>query len=79
MKIVTVKIGNDKFDALLNDNEITIQSYGVVIKDTINIDGSDVKVISKLHNTEDKIFKIKLANASPIKEKSDDKPTKRAD
>ena len=79
MKSVTVKIGSDKFEALLHNDEITIQTDGVVIGDTINIDGSDNKVLSKSHDRRDNIFTIKLATASPTKEKSDDKPTKRAD
>ena len=79
MKSVRVEISGEKFDALHHKNELIISTESVVIKDSVKIDGKEVKVESKHHDKRDNVFIIKLAMASPTKEKSDDKPIKRAD
>tara|TARA_R110000764_G_scaffold231485_1_gene323146 strand:+ start:253 stop:492 length:240 start_codon:yes stop_codon:yes gene_type:complete len=79
MKIVSVEIGGEKFDALHHKNRLTMSTESAVIKDSVKIDGKVVKVESKHHDKRDNVFIIKLAEASPTKEKSDDKPIKRAD
>ena len=51
----------------------------VVLGKSVNVNGKDIPIKSHMVDERDNVLKITLAIASPTKEKSDDKPTKRAD
>ena len=51
----------------------------VVLGKSVNVNGKDIPIKSHMIDERDNVLKITLAIASPTKEKSDDKPTKRAD
>ena len=75
---VEVKIGTDSLLGVCKNNMLHIPSVKN-LGEAITVNGKNHQVESYTVDHRDNIFKIKLAMASPTKEKSDDKPTKRAD
>ena len=75
---VDVKVGNENISGMLNVDILRIPAVEN-IGEAITINGKNHKVESYTVDHRDNIFIIKLAMASPTKEKSDDKPTQRAD
>ena len=56
-----------------------LEMPNVVLGKSVNVNGKDIPIKSHMIDERDNVLKITLAIASPTKEKSDDKPTKRAD
>tara|TARA_R110000782_G_scaffold657_7_gene2177 strand:+ start:408 stop:647 length:240 start_codon:yes stop_codon:yes gene_type:complete len=56
-----------------------LEMPNVVLGKSVNVNGKDIPIKSHMVDERDNVLKITLAIASPTKEKSDDKPTKRAD
>ena len=75
---VNVKVGTENILGVLKDNILHIPSVEN-LGEAITINGKNHKIESFMVDHRDDIFKIILAEASPTKEKSDDKPTQRAD
>ena len=75
---VEVKVGTENILGVLKDNILHIPSVEN-LGEAITINGKNHKVESYTVDHRDNIFIIKLAMASPTKEKSDDKPTKGTD
>ena len=75
---VAVKVGEQSLSGMLNDSLLQIP-YVEDLGESITVNRKDYKVISFMVDHRDNILKIILAKASPTKEKSDDKPIKRAD
>ena len=75
---VNVKVGTENILGVLKNNTLHIPSVEN-LGEAITINGKNHKIESFMVDHRDDIFKIILAEASPIKEKSDDKPTQRAD
>ena len=75
---VNVSVGKDKVVADMNGSDLEMPNV-IELGDSINIDGKSYKVSSFKIDERDDRLKIKLAMASPKKEKSDDKPIKGRD
>jgi len=75
---VNVSVGKDKVVADMNGTDLEMPNV-IELGESINIDGKSYKVSSFELDERDDRLKIKLAMASPKKEKSDDKPIKGRD
>ena len=75
---VEVKVGTENILGVLKDNILHIPSVKN-LGEAITVNGKNHQVESYTVDHRDNIFIIKLAMASPTKEKSDDKPTKGTD
>ena len=75
---VNVSVGKDKVVADMNGSDLEMPNV-IELGESINVDGKFYKVSSFEVDERDDRLKIKLAMASPKKEKSDDKPIKGRD
>ena len=75
---VNVSVGKDKVVADMNGSDLEMPNV-IEVGESINVDGKSYKVSSFELDERDDRLKIKLAMASPKKEKSDDKPIKGRD
>jgi len=75
---VDVKVGTENISGMLNANMLQISSVEN-LGESITVNGKNYKIESFIVDHRDNVLKIILAKASPAKEKSDDKPTQRAD
>lgn len=75
---VNVSVGKDKVVADMNGSDLEMPNV-IELGESINVDGKSYKVSSFELDERDDRLKIKLAMASPKKEKSDDKPIKGRD
>lgn len=71
-KQVIVKIGKDKYESMMDDNEFIEMPNAVDIGSVLNVDGKDLKVLSSSVILSGDMLRIHVAGATSKQEKSDD-------
>lgn len=71
-KQVIVKVGKDKYESMMDDNEFIEMPNAVEIGSVLNVDGKDLKVLSSSVILSGDMLRIHVAGATSNKEKSDD-------